>query len=200
MSISRGKYICGKLLYFVWNCYACRWFSYARTWCDVDTSMSDDDHMHLGTRSVLVQITICHIYSPNYKIHYIDVIMTTMASQITSLTVVNSAVYSDADQRKHQSSASLAFVWGIHRDFPHKGPVTWKMFPFDDVIMYCIMIRILLPCMMLSLTHQATVCMWHTHDKKNGWGSATGKGDIEYLSIHSCASIRVIHSVCHLLM
>ena len=42
--------------------------------------------------------------------------MTTVASQITSLTVVYSTVYSDADQRKHQSSASLAFVWGIHRD------------------------------------------------------------------------------------
>ena len=42
--------------------------------------------------------------------------MTTMASQITSLTVVYSTVYSDADQRNHQSSASLAFVWGIHRD------------------------------------------------------------------------------------
>ena len=50
------------------------------------------------------------------SLHYIDVIMTTMASQITSLTVVYSTVYSDADQRKHQSSASLAFVWGIHRD------------------------------------------------------------------------------------
>ena len=50
------------------------------------------------------------------RIHYIDVIMTTMASQITSLAVVYSTVYSDADQRKHQSSASLAFVWGIHRD------------------------------------------------------------------------------------
>ena len=49
-------------------------------------------------------------------LHYIDVIMTTMASQITSLTVVYSTVYSDADQRKHQSSASIAFVWGIHRD------------------------------------------------------------------------------------
>ena len=48
--------------------------------------------------------------------HYTDVIMTTMASQITSLTVVYSTVYSDADQRKHQSSASLAFLWGIHRD------------------------------------------------------------------------------------
>ena len=48
--------------------------------------------------------------------HYDDVIMSTMASQITSLTIVYSTVYSDADQRKHQSSASLAFVWGIHRD------------------------------------------------------------------------------------
>ena len=48
--------------------------------------------------------------------HYDDVIMTTIASQITSLTVVYSIVYSDADERKHQSSASLAFLWEIHRD------------------------------------------------------------------------------------
>ena len=47
--------------------------------------------------------------------HYNDVIMTTMASQVTSLTVVYSTVYSDADHRKHQSF-SLAFVWGIRRD------------------------------------------------------------------------------------
>ena len=47
-------------------------------------------------------------------------------------------VYSDADQRKHQSSASLAFVLGIHRgpmNSPHKWPVARKIFPFDDVIM-----------------------------------------------------------------
>ena len=58
--------------------------------------------------------------------------------QITSLTVVYSTVYSGADQGKHQSSASLAFVRGIHRspvNSPHKWPVTRKMFPFDDVIM-----------------------------------------------------------------
>ena len=64
--------------------------------------------------------------------------MTTVASQITSLMVVYSTVYSDADQRKHHSCASLAFVWGIHRrpvNSPHKWPVTRKMFPFDDVIM-----------------------------------------------------------------
>ena len=52
----------------------------------------------------------------NHSLHYIDVIMTTMASQITSLTIVYSTVYSGADQRKYQSSTSLAFVWGIHRD------------------------------------------------------------------------------------
>ena len=70
--------------------------------------------------------------------HYGDVIMGEIASQITSLTIVYSTVCSDAAQRKHQSSASLAFVQGIHRgpvNSPHKWPVTRKMFPFDDVIM-----------------------------------------------------------------
>ena len=62
-----------------------------------------------------------------------------MASQITSLTIVYSTVYSGADQRKHQSSASLAFVRGIHRwpvNSPYKWPVTRKLFPFNDVIMF----------------------------------------------------------------
>ena len=70
-------------------------------------------------------------------LHYDDVIMTMLASQITSLTVVYSIVYSGVNQRKHQSSASLAFVREIHRgpvNFPQKWPVTRKMFPFDDVI------------------------------------------------------------------
>ena len=65
--------------------------------------------------------------------------MGAMASQITSLTIVYSTVYSGADQRKHQSSAPLALVWGIHRwpvNSPRKWPVTPKMFPFDDVIMF----------------------------------------------------------------
>ena len=64
--------------------------------------------------------------------------MGVIASQITSLTIDYSTVYSDADQRKHQSPASLAFVGGTHRgpvNSPHKWPVTRKMFPFDDVIM-----------------------------------------------------------------
>ena len=71
-------------------------------------------------------------------LHYDDVIMGAIASQITSLIIVYSIFYSDADQRKHQSSPSMAFVRGIHRgpvNSPHKWPVTRKMFPCDDVIM-----------------------------------------------------------------
>ena len=70
--------------------------------------------------------------------HYNDIIMGSMASQITSLAIVFSAVYSGVDQRKYQSSASLAFVRGTRRgpvNSQHKWPVTQKMFPFDDVIM-----------------------------------------------------------------
>ena len=53
------------------------------------------------------------------KNHYNNVIMGAIGSLITSLTIVYSTVYSDADQRKHQSPASLAFVWGIDRgEFP----------------------------------------------------------------------------------
>ena len=73
-----------------------------------------------------------------YFIHYDDVIMSAMSSQINSLTIIYPTVYSGADERKHQSSASLAFVGGIHRwpvTSPHKRPATRKMFPFDDVIM-----------------------------------------------------------------
>ena len=71
------------------------------------------------------------------KFHYNDVLMSEIASQITSVPTVCSTIYSGADQRKHQSSASLAFVQGIHRwsvNSPHKRPVTRKKFPFDDVI------------------------------------------------------------------
>ena len=64
--------------------------------------------------------------------------MGAVALRITSLTFVYSTLYSDADQRKHQSPASLAFVRGIHRDpvnSSHKWPVTRRIIPFDDVIM-----------------------------------------------------------------
>ena len=97
-------------------------------------------------------------------VHYDDVIMDTIASLITSLTIVYSTVYSDADQRKHQSSASLAFVWGIHRgpvNSPHKWPVTQKMFPFDDVIMclvWCDGWLALIDCLLIFQLHE---CLSH---------------------------------------
>ena len=84
----------------------------------------------------------------NFVWHYSDVIMTTTASPIASLTIVYSTVYSGADQSKHQSSASLAFVWGIHRgpvNSPHKRPVTRKhgsggaMTPIAKVLHYFLM-------------------------------------------------------------
>ena len=76
-------------------------------------------------------------WSYSWLFIYCDVIIGANASQITRLTIVYSTVYSGSDQRKHQSSASLAVVRGINRrpvNSPHKWPVTRKMFPFDDFI------------------------------------------------------------------
>ena len=78
---------------------------------------------------------LCEKYLP-HMYHYNDIIMSIMASQITCVSIVCSTVCWGADQRKHQSSMSLAFVMGIHRlpvDFPYKGTVIRKIVPFDDV-------------------------------------------------------------------
>ena len=101
---------------------------------------SDDNTMRhrYDTTNFLKQKSTHNKHYIARQLYYNDVIMGAMASQITSVTIVYSNVYSGADQRKHQSSASLAFVRGIHRgpvNSPHKGPVTRKIFPFDDVIM-----------------------------------------------------------------
>ena len=107
--------------------------------------------------------------------HYCDVIMWTMASQITSLTILYSTIHSGADQRKHQSSASPAFVRGIHRwpvNSPHKGSVTRKMFPFDDIIVtscgvaytYLMFCFILLP---ICCHFAAVNCYWHVMEHYN---------------------------------
>ena len=113
----------------------------AITWASVDPDLSRrnyhmaslDHYWLIRCRGVLVMFDLQPV-----PWHYNDVIMGAIASQITSLTIVYSTVFSDTDQRKHQSSASLPFLLGIHRgpvNSPHKWPVTRKMFPFDDVIM-----------------------------------------------------------------
>ena len=106
----------------LWN------FWWIKTYTTFKRGAKVSDIRGLYGRQVLLQFTT----------HYNDVIMGAMSSQITILTIVYSTVYSGADQRKHQSSASLAFMLGIHQWLvisPHKWPVTRKMFPFDDVIM-----------------------------------------------------------------
>ena len=102
--------------------------------------------------------------------HYCDVIMSPTASQITSLTIVYSIVYSGTDQRKHQSSASLVFVRGIHRrpvNSLHKWPVTRKMFPFDDVIVQRDLLAVILVItnfrgFSFSWIERRVLTLWHT--------------------------------------
>ena len=82
---------------------------------------------------------MCLVWTWIFRLHYIDVIMRAMASQITGVSIVCLTVYSDADQRKHQSSESLVSVRGIRTcqvTSPHKGLVTRKMFPLDDGVMF----------------------------------------------------------------
>ena len=121
-----------------------------------------------------IELFLVHV-APRYKMshgdvltwksfphHYDDVIMGTIASHITSLPGVYSTVYSGADQNKHQSSASLAFVWGIHRgpvNSPHKCPVTRKMFPFDDVIMQLVLCHWINQLMVDSLYNRSVVVL-----------------------------------------
>ena len=83
-------------------------------WCQFGSRMTKISLIYIYiTRGQWVNL---HAHEKRIAVwHYNDVIMTMVASQITSLTVVYSTVYSDADQRKHQSSVSLAFVRGIHR-------------------------------------------------------------------------------------
>ena len=104
-------------MHMIWFCVVFLWFYY-QWWV-----------IHAKQLPVFFRVALFH--------HYGDVTMGTMASQITSLAIVYSTVNSSADKIKHQSSASLAFVriyqWPVN--IPHKGPVTRKLFPFDDVIM-----------------------------------------------------------------
>ena len=101
-----------------------------------------NDHIKHNPYFLFVKILLNRIVGSTntWSCHYNDVIMGTIASQTTSLAIVYSTVYSDPDQRKHQSPASLAFVRGIHQrpvNSPHKWPVTRKMFPLHDQTSSC---------------------------------------------------------------
>ena len=116
-----------------------RWQLLARSrsflWrCALWSSPSNEWSQLLGSKRWRPRNVIYLLRKITYNItasHYDDVLMSAMAHQITSLTIVYSTVCSGADQSKHQSSASLAFVWGICRgpvNSPHKWPVTRKCF------------------------------------------------------------------------
>ena len=135
----RDRYMYRKSLHFVYSAKGNRDSSFKPRWitCAINPLLSANrvDWQHDWQRPASQRHRIITHDTPN---HNNDAIMNAMASQITSLAIVYSTVYSSGDQRKHQSSSSLDFVRGIHRwavNSPHKGPVTRKMFPFDDVIM-----------------------------------------------------------------
>ena len=112
-------------------CYHWQWANSHWHYAYGQHAITDSGQTHTGTMPTDSMDGQTHT-------HYSDVIMSTVASQITSLMIVYSIVYSGGDQRKHQSSASLDFVQGICRwpvNSPHKRPVTRKMFPSNDVIM-----------------------------------------------------------------
>ena len=130
------------MLFMTIYVFVCLW------WCMVDVCfyklMFDwytnvfCEMLNASAKNVILPLCGWGAFNGHNKVHYCDVIMGAVASQITSLTIVYSSGHSGADQKKYQSSASLAFVRGIHRlpvNFPHKWPVTRKIFPFDVVIM-----------------------------------------------------------------
>ena len=92
-------------------------------------------HLHVTLNHTwfveLNKYNIC-TYDECIIVHYSDVIMSMMASQITNVSIIYSTVCSGADQRK-QAPCHWP-LWGEFTDSLHKGPVTWKMFSFDDII------------------------------------------------------------------
>ena len=111
-------------------------FAWGREWYKIDEKQS----CHYRNGAVSSQSSWWYPYCLwiILNFHYNDVIMSAMASQITGVSIVCSIIGSGTDKRKHKSSATLAFLWGIHLwpvNSPHKWPVTRKMFPFDDIIM-----------------------------------------------------------------
>ena len=126
MSSAKWRPFCpGKMISFI--------ASAASTWPSAHSMMNNQ---WLPT----TRIALC-LRNRNHhenEMHYNDVIISVMASLTTGFSIVYSTACPGANQRKHQSSASLAFVGGIQRwpvNSPYKEPVTRKMFPFDDVIM-----------------------------------------------------------------
>ena len=132
------------------------------------------------------QLTMCFIYFylailagfVSYQpLNCGDVMMSVKGYQFTGVSIACSTVCSGANQRKHQSSASLAYVRGNHRSpvhSPHKRPVTRKIFPFDEVIIlsWCVVLqyRVNISCFRSETGFgnriQASICLWEPWERK----------------------------------
>ena len=114
----------------------------------VKSKNKENENKVLLSRAIKMYVPVCtqtqiitypFLWNPiNERIHCSVVILSAIASQMTSVSIACSTVCSGADQRKHHRSEWLAFARGSHRrpvDSHYKEPVKRKMFPFDDVIM-----------------------------------------------------------------
>ena len=127
-----------------------------------------------------------------FYVHYHDVIISAMASQITGVSIVYSTVCSCADQRGYQSSTSLAFVRGIHRwpvNSPHKWPVTRKMILFDDVIM-CNGTGTYVDFLDITLINVTFGCHWRHWTTINGYYRMVDK-----TSTHMFLNANIYHDI-----
>ena len=129
---------------------------------------------------IYLKLNVCKIMAECFNIcicHYNDVIMSAMASQITSLTIVYSTIYSGTDQRKYQSSASMAFVCGdspVTGEFPAQRSSNAEMFPFSDVIMLSPPTRLFISVLRMTTKNtksRITAYLWgeSTSDSPHKW-------------------------------
>ena len=137
--------------------------------------------------------TSCRCNTIISRYHYNDVILSSMAPQITPRLFTQGAHH-----RKHQSSASLAFVWGIHRwlvNSLHKGPVTRNKFPFDDVIMYVFFWYVYRNSLCITLITYSIVMLHTVHSWCFGldhcfiYNAILQKSLLTYHMVKSCAKI-----------
>ena len=111
---------------------------------------------------------------------YGDVIMSAMTSQITGVSIVCLTACPGTDQRTHQTSASVAFLRGIHRwpvDSLRKGQVTRKIFPFDDVIIWFALGSMIDVVLINALWRYITTYIW----ANIGWGNGLLSGGTKSL-------------------
>ena len=138
---------------------------------------------------------IFHMYHDwiSTNIYYNDIIMGAMMFQINSLTIVHLTVYLSADQRKDQSPALLAFVRGNHRrlvNSPLKGPITRKMFPFDDVIFLS---RVFCGISLTELIYNDTITVFMQAFVYRSWKNFFRQS--EYISITNVPPDTYTHNV-----